>query len=251
MIHRFKKRIYDRFFKEFHSKPLNEINYTDINRYEWHIVEAVKSFTLTNPERIVSLTRSVEYIEKNGIEGSIVECGVWKGGSVMAILKMLFKLDSTEREIFLYDTFEGMSKPTEKDKSVRGESAINAFDSKDEVWKKIECFSHLEEVQKNVNSIGYPVDKLHFIKGKVEETIPNDRTPEKISLLRLDTDWYESTLHEMEELFPRIVSGGIIIIDDYGHWQGCKEAVDQYIAKNNINLFLSRVDYTCRIGVKI
>ena len=250
MLHKIKKRIHERFFNEFRANKTFGINYSDINNEEWQIIDDIKPFTLTNPERIVNLLRAVDHIVANSIEGSLVECGVWKGGSIMAALKMLSKLNSFEREIYLYDTFEGMSEPTEKDKSFRGESAINAFYSKDEIWKKIECLSQLEEVEKNVHSVGYPKGKVHFIKGKVEDTIPNEKTPDKISLLRLDTDWYESTLHELEHLFPRLVSGGIIIIDDYGHWKGCKEAVDEYMSKHNINLFLSRVDYTCRIGVK-
>ena len=106
--------------------------------------------------------------------------------------------------------------------------------AKNEFWNRIECLSTLQEVQNNVKSINYPIEKIHFIKGKVEETIPNIMIPEKIAVLRLDTDWYESTLHELEYLFPRLVKGGIIIIDDYGHWQGCKKAVDEYIEKNNI-----------------
>ncbi|MBI6118554.1 TylF/MycF/NovP-related O-methyltransferase [Salegentibacter maritimus] len=251
MLHRIKKIIHKNFFKEFHPKKVSGINYSDISKKEWQIIEAVKPFTMTNPERIVNLCRAVEYIEANSIEGSVVECGVWKGGSIMAVLKILCKLNSFEREIYLYDTFEGMSEPTDKDESFRGESAINAYLSKNEVWKKIECLSQIEEVKKNVHSIGYPNSKIHFIEGKVEDTVPNDMTPDKISLLRLDTDWYESTLHEMEHLFPKLVTGGIIIIDDYGHWKGCREAVDGYISKYNINLFLIRVDYTCRIGVKM
>jgi len=251
MIEKIKKKIYNRFFKEYENKSVAQSNYSDIQLDEWKIINDVSKFTLTSPERIVSLIRAVEHIENNKIEGDIVECGVWRGGSIMAILKVLKNLNSLERNIYLYDTFEGMSEPTELDESYKGESATTAYSTKNEFWNRIECLSPLEEVQNNVESINYPDAKIHFIKGKVEETIPNVRIPEKIALLRLDTDWYESTLHEMEYLFPKLVKGGILIVDDYGHWQGCKKAVDEYIHSNNLELFLIRIDYTCRIGVKI
>lgn len=250
MIEKIKKKIYNRFFKEYQNKPVAQINYSDIQLDERKIIDEVSKFTLTSPERIVSLIRAVKHIEKNKIEGDIVECGVWKGGSIMAILKVLKDLNSFDRDIYLYDTFEGMSEPTEMDKSFKGESATSAYLAKNEFWKRMESLSPLEEVENNVRSINYPIEKIHFIKGKVEETIPSI-IPEKIAILRLDTDWYESTLHELEYLFPRLVKGGIIIIDDYGHWQGCKKAVDEYLDRNKIELFLNRIDYTCRIGVKI
>lgn len=250
MLEKIKKKIHSKFFKEFHQKPLPEMIYSDIQSSEWEIINEVSKFTLTNPERIVSLIRAIEHVEKSIIEGAIVECGVWKGGSIMAVLKSLKKLNSLNREIYLYDTFEGMSEPSFKDESYKGESASKAYETKNEFWKRIECFSTLEEVQFNIKSIGYPNEKIQFIKGKVEDTIPRI-IPKKISILRLDTDWYESTLHELEYLFPKLVKGGIIIIDDYGHWKGCKKAVDEYFEKNGIELFLNRIDYTCRMGIKV
>jgi hypothetical protein len=88
-----------------------------------------------------------------------------------------------------------------------------------------------------------------FIKGKVEETIPGT-LPKEISLLRLDTDWYESTLHNLVHLYPLLRKGGILILDDYGHWQGARKATDEYFARENIIPFLSRIDYTGRLYVK-
>ena len=250
MLRRIKKKIYHSVFKEFHPKTSPGNRYHDIQKEEWDIINAVSAFTLTGPERMVSLIRAIDHIEANSIPGSIVECGVWKGGSMMTALKRLQQQGNLDRDIYLYDTFEGMTEPTKVDTSFKGLSASKAFEKKDQSWENIECVSTLEEVMQNVNSLDYPSDKIHFIKGKVEDTIPHKEMPERIAVLRLDTDWYESTLHEMEHLFPKIVSGGILIIDDYGHWKGCKQAVDEYIARNNLKLFLARVDYTCRIGVK-
>tara|TARA_R110000868_G_scaffold52950_2_gene166641 strand:- start:870 stop:1658 length:789 start_codon:yes stop_codon:yes gene_type:complete len=253
MIRKIKRKIYIKFFKEYHknSSSVAPINYSDIDSDEKNVIDEVSEFTLTNRERIVSLIRAVKHVETYNIEGDIVECGVWKGGSMMAALKSLKKLKSFKRHVYLYDTFEGMSKPTDLDKSIRGESATDAYSKKDEVWDRIECFSTLDEVKSNISKINYPENNIHYIKGKVEDTIPNDTIPKKIAILRLDTDWYESTLHEMEYLFPKLVKGGIIIIDDYGHWQGCKLAIDEYVQKNKIELFLQRIDYTCRMAVKI
>ena len=94
------------------------------------------------------------------------------------------------------------------------------------------------------------IKNIIYIKGKVEETIP-EIIPGKISLLRLDTDWYESTLHNLNHLFPLLSKGGILILDDYGHWQGARKAVDEYLEKNNVKILLNRIDYTGRIAVKV
>ena len=111
------------------------------------------------------------------------------------------------------------------------------------------CYAPLDAVREAVLSSGYPSRKITFVKGRVEDTLPQ-AAPEKIAILRLDTDWYESTRHELETLYPRLVRGGVLILDDYGHWQGAKKAVDEYIEKNDLKLFLSRTDYTGRVAIK-
>jgi predicted O-methyltransferase YrrM len=107
----------------------------------------------------------------------------------------------------------------------------------------------MEDVAEALRTTGYDQRRVHLIKGKVEDTVPG-AAPETIALLRLDTDWYESTRHELEHLFPRLSPGGVIIIDDYGHWQGARRATDEYLQQNRIRLLLNRIDYTARIGVK-
>jgi hypothetical protein len=211
-----------------------------------------KPFTMTTAERMYALYKGVEYVIKNNIEGDFVECGVWKGGSSMVIAKTLQKFGVTDRKIWMYDTYEGMSEPTENDKDNTGVSAdiLLAQSSKREatsVW----CYSGLEEVKSNLASTGYPVKNIEFVKGKVEDTIPNTMPSEPIALLRLDTDWYESTKHELNYMFPLLQSAGVLIIDDYGHWEGAKKAVDEYLLHNQVKLFLSKVDYSGRIAVKI
>jgi len=241
---RFKNKVFTKYFTEYSFR--HEKNFSDISDEESAIIKKVEPFTMTNPERIVSLLRAVDYVESNDIKGSFVECGVWKGGSVMASILKLKNLKNLDRDIYLYDTFEGMTEPTEVDKSFKNESANDIFvEKQDDLW----CYSSLGEVKDNLSTLKYPDNKLHFVEGKVEDTIPGT-IPRDIAILRLDTDWYESTIHELNHLYPRLVKGGVIIIDDYGHWQGCRKAVDEYVEQHNIRLLLNRVDYTCRIGVK-
>lgn len=211
----------------------------------------VKPFTMTSAERIFSLCDAVKYVHDNNIDGDIVECGVWKGGSMMAIADTLLKLGDSKRELYLFDTFDGMAPPTENDVDIVGISAENLLNNAekmkaDSVW----CCAGLDIVKQSVATMNYPSEKIHYVQGMVEQTIP-EHAPQKIALLRLDTDWYESTKHEMEHLFPRLVKGGILIIDDYGHWQGAKKAIDDYIKQNDIQIFLNRIDYTGRIAVKL
>jgi hypothetical protein len=93
------------------------------------------------------------------------------------------------------------------------------------------------------------MERVHFIEAPVEESLPA-HAPEQIALLRLDTDWYASTRHELEHLYPRLVPGGVLIIDDYGHWEGARRAADEYFGKIGEHLLLNRLDYAARIAVK-
>jgi O-methyltransferase len=222
----------------------------DISASLREIHEKVKPYTMTSPERVFALCRAVNYLHENNIEGDIAECGVWKGGSMMAVAETLLKSGVTSRDLYLFDTFEGMTPPTDKDVDIVGATAVSLLEQSDKakddsVW----CCASLELVKSALNSVGYPAEKIHFVKGKVEQTIPLS-APDKIALLRLDTDWYESTRHEMEHLFPRLVKGGILIIDDYGHWQGARKAVDEYFDKNDVKITLHKIDYTGRIAIK-
>lgn len=224
--------------------------YSDLNEMEKEIILKVKSYTMTSPERIITLIRATKFLVENKMPGHIVECGVWRGGSMMAVALTLLKLGVTDKHLYLYDTYEGMTEPTLLDTSHSGHKAIEMYkesvsaDSGSD-W----CYSGLDEVKMNLKSTGYPFEKLTFVKGKVEDTIPQI-IPAEIALLRLDTDWYESTYHEMNFLFPLLIPKGFLIVDDYGHWKGSKKAVDQYMQENDVSLFLNRVDYSCRLGQK-
>ena len=230
------------------SRSPNAAAFGDLSPEATHILETVKPFTLTSGERIASLINAVEYISSNAIAGDVAECGVWKGGSMMAVALVLAARGDFSRDLWLYDTFEGMTEPTDRDVRFDGATAQSELHQTPRgtgVW----CNSPLEEVERNVFSTGYPREKIHLVKGKVEETIPA-KMPSRLSLLRLDTDWYESTRHELIHLFPRLALGGILILDDYGHWQGARKAVDEFFQERGETPYLHRVDYTCRVLVK-
>lgn len=207
-------------------------------------------FTMVSRERLYAHFVAVRYVVENGIEGDIVECGVWRGGTSMLGALTLLGMKETSRQLWLYDTFAGMTEPTSDDVSPWNE--VNARS----LWRKNQkhnvnkwCFAPLEEVQNNLASTSYPAEKIRFIKGDVVETL-HTSVPDKIAVLRLDTDWYESTRAEMEVLFPRLVTGGVILIDDYGAWKGCKKAIDEYLTAYKIPLMLHRTDYTGRSAIK-
>jgi len=214
------------------------------------LLDRVRPFTMTSPERVYAAASAARYVAEAKIPGAIVECGVWRGGSSMAMALALLAAGVDDRDLYLFDTYEGMTAPTAEDKDFRGESAQVKFEqtkTSDDAsdW----CATGIDDVRTNVTSTGYPIERLHLVQGKVEETLPAD-APDEIAVLRLDTDWYTSTKHELVHLWPRLVTGGVCIIDDYGHWEGCRQAVDEYFAEQGITVLMNRVDVTGRTIVK-
>ena len=207
-------------------------------------------FTGTTPARVVGLVDAVKYVTKNRVPGSIVECGVWRGGSIMAVAWTLLELGDTSRDIYLFDTFEGMSEPTDKDRLPDGTLAAQVLAARGRTEEgNLWAYAPLEAVKRNVLSTGYPPEKIHFVQGKVEDTLPQ-AAPDQIALLRLDTDWYESTRHEMIHLYPRLSPQGVLILDDYGDWEGARRAVDEYFATQPFVPLLTRMDTTGRMAIK-
>jgi len=228
------------------------VNYRDLDPAFTPILELARRFTMTSVERMYALYKAVEYIEVARIPGAIVECGVWRGGSIMIALATLRALGAADRDIYLFDTFEGLPRPDDaKDIDVLGNRAIHGWlphsrGSDQSNW----AYASLDDVSANVALTGYPSERIHFIKGMVEDTIPT-QAPNSIALCRLDTDWYASTRHEMIHLYPLLSIGGVLIIDDYGHFRGARNAVDEYLSETRTPLLLHRVDYSGRVGIKI
>jgi hypothetical protein len=203
---------------------------------------------MTKPPRVYALARAVEYVTARPVPGALVECGVWRGGSMMAVALTLLRLGVTDRELYLFDTFTGMTEPGDKDVMQTGKRAADllASESPDsDVW----AVAPLDQVREAVLGVGYPEERIHFVQGPVEETLPA-HAPAEIALLRLDTDWYSSTKHELVHLYPRLRSEGVLIVDDYGFWQGQRRAVDEYLSENNLTLLLNRIDNSARIALK-
>jgi len=210
------------------------------------IFRAVRPFTMTSRRRVYALIDAVDHIVKNGIHGAFVECGVWKRGSSLAAAMAFQSRGQSDRELYLYDTFEGMTKPTNAD----GSNALKGYQaSLDANQTSSWCRSPLDEVRSVVTRSNYPSARIHLIKGKVEDTLPG-HAPDQIALLRLDTDWYESTRHELVTLYPRLMPGGVLILDDYGFWEGARKAVDEFISERNITAFLHRIDESGAMLIK-
>jgi predicted O-methyltransferase YrrM len=223
----------------------------DFDQATRDIISAVRPFTMTSDEALATMIESTRHITRHRIPGQIVECGTWRGGSTMAAARTLLQLGDSSRRLYLFDTYEGMTKPGDRDRSpisgdARKEFKVHETSEVSSDW----CRSSIDEVRGNLRSTGYPEDRTFFIKGTVEQTLPQSYDGGAIALLRLDTDWYESTRHELVHLYPLLSPGGILIIDDYGHWEGARQACDEYFAEHPHRAFLHRVDYTVRLLVK-
>lgn len=206
-------------------------------------IRRARRFTTTGDDAIVALSDSVRYVVDAGIPGALVECGVWRGGSLLVIARELRKLGAVDRELVGFDTFAGMTAPTAADVRFDGTPASDSSSI------NLPVEPTPADVRALVESSGYPSELLRLVAGPVEATLPA-AAPDTIALLRLDTDWYESTRHELEHLYPRLAPGGVLIVDDFGHWQGARRATEEYFGELDRAPFLVRVDYTVRIAVK-
>jgi O-methyltransferase len=229
------------------SSPL--IATDDLEKEFLEMYERCRPFTMTSLPRMYALYQAVQSVVAGSTDGAFVECGVWRGGSAMLAALALMRFGGVDRELYLYDTYAGMTVPSAVDIDPWMAPAITT-------WRKLQrgdknewCYAPLDEVAKNMRGIGYPMDKIHFVQGRVEETIPG-MIPDRIAVLRLDTDWYESTRHELRHLYPRLSKNGILIVDDYGYWQGARKAVDEYFTDQAARPLLHRIDSTGRIAVK-
>jgi len=223
--------------------------YPDFEPGHLDVLGLVQPYTMTSPERIVAFVEAVKYVSRRRLPGAIVECGVWRGGSMMAAARTLQELGDTDRDLYLFDTFEGMSAPSDLDVDLAGRRAANVLAKSSRTDDGYWCYASLEDVKQAVGGVGYPAARVHYVRGKVEETVPV-HAPAEIAILRLDTDWYESTRHELQHLYPRLASGGVLIIDDYGHWKGARQATDEFMEATPDFGLLTRIDYTGRLAIK-
>lgn len=220
-------------------------------------------YTMTSPERGWALWEAVRYVQERQLPGVWVECGVWRGGSSLlaALAHRCFAPGAVargsggnpDRDYYLYDTFTGMTEPGEEDRIAWTGEAVRSRWARTPGWWAADQAS-VARLMEETGQI--PPEHLRIIPGDVLETLEAaENLPDRIAVLRLDTDWYASTKRELEILYPRLVPGGVLIIDDYGHFEGARQAVDEYFDTSRSGApprpALFRADYTGRAGVKI
>jgi O-methyltransferase len=214
----------------------------DFSADDWELWRLVHKYTQTSPERVAALGHAVNYVVRRGIPGDFAECGVWRGGSSMAIAIALQQLGVRDRQLWLYDTFGRMPPPSEHDGGIPTERIDQINNSTNTSGLT------LPDVRCAMESTGYPTERVTYVEGLVEETLPR-MAPAELALVRLDTDWYESTHHELVHLYPRLATGGVLLVDDYGFFPGARKAVDEFFA--DAPVLLARLDHAARIAVKM
>lgn len=255
-------RIRKSIFKKFNLKivPIENNSlkflYPEATNDEINIVKTASKFSMTSIDRLFCLLRAIQHIDNNRLDGDFVECGVWKGGNLILFQKMIEKLKIKNKKIYGFDTFEGMSQPTifdaDIDNHFGGFTAKHYLDTqiKDANIDNVHAYAPIDIVKENFKKNTKNLINLTLIKGKVEDTLKiKSNIPKKISILRLDTDWYESTKVELEVLYTRLVKNGVLIIDDYGEWSGSRKATDEFFKNKKIAMF--KIDRSARLIFKI
>ena len=226
--------------------PLADPEFTELYR-------SLATVTLTSPQLAYALRSATLYLSRSGVVGEIVECGVWRGGSMALTATTLLQAGDHQRQLWLYDTFGWQWDPAgPHDGFLAAERAPGSAPAPDEELPRPSAKSSgtsKAEVLDLLTRTGYPAGQLHLVEGLVQETIPA-QAPDRIALLRLDTDLYDSTLHELEHLYPRLSSGGVLIVDDYGKLSGATKAVDEYFGALPRPPLLQRIDVQGRLAVK-
>ena len=230
------------------KKSIVELDYKDIEIIEYILTNR---YSMSSVRRLVNTVKACRYVIENNIPGDFVECGVWRGGNAI-LAKKIFEHLNSDKKVWMFDTFEGMTAPTNVDiEAINQISAKNKFDESQTNTHNEWCYASLEDVQKNCSNSGIDIAALKFIKGDVCDTLKKpDNVPDHISVLRLDTDWYESTRAELEVLYPKLSNGGVLIIDDYGHWEGARKAVDEYFSLQKYKPLFNVIDRTGRSALK-
>jgi O-methyltransferase len=208
-------------------------------------VALVASYTMVNFERLATLWEQVRYLDRFRIAGALVECGVWRGGAVgMMALAHLHDLTAPSRELHLFDSFQGLPEPQ---RDADGPAAVKlAEGASNGSLRPIGHFAASQEASREMleQVVRYPAELLHYHAGWFQNIVPRDApTLGQIALLRLDGDFYQSTRVCLENLYSHVAKGGLVVIDDYGDWQGCRRAVDEFLATQAQPILLNRIDY--------
>lgn len=210
-----------------------------------------KGYSMASVPRLVNTLKACKYVVKNNIPGDFVECGVWRGGNGI-VAKKTFETLGSDKKVWMFDTFEGMTKPTNEDVNAR--TNIKAEEKYKETLKETHsdwCYASIADVKRNCMESGIDISSVEFIQGDVCKTLMDLKNlPKTIAVLRLDTDWYESTKAELQTLYPKLEKNGVLIIDDYGHWKGSRKAVDEYFATQDYEPLFNVTDRAGRSAIK-
>ncbi len=208
----------------------------------------VVGHTQLSYERLMTLYEQVAYLERRRLPGALVECGVWRGGAAAMMAQANLAKGQERRPLHLFDSFEGMPEPRpEKD----GPEATRLMEQGARQRTAVNAAAPEDALELIVNRIGYPETFVQVHKGWFQDTLPKDRDElGPIALLRIDGDWYESTRIVLEMLFDLVTPGGVIVIDDYGHFEGCRRATDEFLAVHAPDVYLHHIDYTGRYLMK-
>lgn len=199
-------------------------------------IESARGYTMVDIHQQFLAYALARYIAEASLPGDLVECGVWRGGVSALMLRGLMAGGANHKRLWMYDTFQGMTAPSDKDLQIQsGRSAqeilsrIPKMAGKKNEWNEW-CFADEDDVRRTVSATGYPGQNINIVKGDVAVSLTEEK-PRSISLLRLDTDWYESTRVELDSLYPLVEPGGFVIVDDYDDWSGARLAVDEFLCQ--------------------
>ena len=213
--------------------------------------------SMQTKDSLYNLWEIGSYLHANQIGGDYVECGVWRGASMQLLASQIQDKSLAPKKIWLYDTYSGMTKPTAadirlKDGRFAHELGWDSTEFLEDIDYKsgVYAYATLNDVKDGFKQLGLSFQDVNFVKGDVLETIPK-HCPIEIGLLRVDTDWYQSTKHILTNLYPRVVKGGVVILDDYDYWSGARKAVDEYFSENKIEPLLIRGAGGGRIFIKL
>lgn len=208
-----------------------------VSRSEFaRLYRLVRPYTMSSNARLRGLYRGVRHVVTNEIPGDVVECGAARGGSA-ALMGLTLNRLHARRRLWVFDTFEGLPPPTLDDPDFEIAKLYTG-----------ECRGELDEVAGLFERLGI-LSNTRFVKGLFQKTLPACAV-EKIAVLHVDGDWYDSVRVCLAQLYERVSPGGIIQIDDYGHWAGARKAVDEFMHQRAIDVPLERLDYTGRQFIK-